>query len=511
MPGLNPHAFPSSKELARIKTENEYFLLYQSQVYDTDTKKGVFRLKEFFSGDRDKKEILGIALNLPSLVINAGVDFLFGEPIKVKCSDETVQKEIDEIMEYTDFQTTLEQSAILLQDVGHTQLAVRRIDAADGTKVVIEEIPYDMYFPDWSSVPVGQKPGTIRLASYITVARPGDISLCYIYVQEHTAGKIEHSLWKESSKQITEQVPLTTVPGLLDQLGITSYNVEAAGGVMSVTDDTGLTYVPIFQVNTRKTVKDRSGMSILNAVMPLLEEVNDRITQISLQFLKHLNPPIQIPKGAVKQNKDGTVNRKSLEVLLMETDWPDAKYVTNDNPLIESAFKHIDSLIDKIADLTQTPRTFMRPAEVGGVESAESLKTRFMSFFKRIRKYQTAYDPQIKKVLLAALELKGVQVPKEMTIEIQYDEGLPRNKTTEVSYYQMAHDAGLISLERAVAGLQGLEGDVLEEEITAIEEEKASQPVFDFSGGGGFNGSRTNPDLNAPPTKKKEESAPDVK
>jgi len=106
--------FPTKSDLARIKEEQNYHLLYDCEVYDTDENKGVFRLKEFFSGDEKKKEILSIALNLPNLIIDAGVDFLFGEEpfIKVSHSDKAtakrIQQEIDTIMRDTELSNTLE-------------------------------------------------------------------------------------------------------------------------------------------------------------------------------------------------------------------------------------------------------------------------------------------------------------------------------------------------------------------------------------------------------------------
>lgn len=466
--------FPSKADLTRIKEEENYHLLYACEVYDTDENKGVFRLKEFFSGDEDKKKILSIALNLPNLIINAGVDFLFGEEptIKVSHSDESVakkiQEEVDAIIRETDFHVTLEQSAISLQTIGHTQFNMRLEDE----EPIIEEIPFDMWFPSFNAVPVGQKPKTIRLASYITVEKDGESNSKFIYVQEHNAGTITHTLWINQEKRIADQVTFGRVPGLAAQLGFPDREGET-----EIVEDTELEQLAVFQIDTRKTVKDRFGKSLLKPILPLIEEVNDRLTQISLQFLKTLDPTLQVPESAVKVDEKGRVKRRSLDVLLMAPDMPDAKYITNDNPLIEEAFNHIKMMIEKCADLTMTPRSFLMPDDKGGVESAEALRTRFMGFLKRIKRYQKVYAPAIPRMLKTAMKLKGVEdIPEDIKITVEFDEGLPRDKIVDVEFYGSAVGANLMSRRTAVGALQELEGDALEEEMKEIEEDEKNAP-----------------------------------
>lgn len=490
---LAPKQFPSTQDLTRIREEQNFHLLYNSEVYDEDERKGVFRLKQFFASDQEKKDLLAIALNLPNLIIDAGVDFLFGEDIAITVEDEKWQKWIDALFDRNEFNLTLEESAVSLQAQGHANFNIRTEGTDGARRAIIEEVPFDMWFPDWSGVPTTvRRTNKIHLASYLTVKRDSDVDLRYIYVQEHTPGFIRHTLWTEFEKRAQEQVPLGTVPGLLSALGMPESNE------FEITDATGIAELPVFQINTRKTVKDRSGKSILKPIMPLLEEINDRLTQVSLQFLKHLDPLLQIPKSAVKVDKSGRVNRAALEVLLTDIDMPDAKYVTNDNPLIEEAFKHIDKMIEKAADLTKTPRSFLMPDDKGGVETAESLKTRMMGFLNRIKRYRKAYTAMIIRTIKTSALLEGQIFPDNLEIVVEFGDPIPRDKTIEAGYYTTAHDGGLMSLETAVAGLQGLEGDALKEEVKRILADAERMPKFDMNG-----------DRNEPPNPKKKPGAED--
>src|SRR5262249_13922917 len=103
----------------------------------------------------------------------------------------------------------------------------------------------------------------------------------------------------------------------------------------------------------------RVGESILKQIEPILNEINMRLTQISLQMLKHLDPLLEIPDNAVPKKPDGTVDRKQLELLFTQAGDIPSRYVTNDNPLIEQAFAHLKNLITGAAKLTDTPPAFV--------------------------------------------------------------------------------------------------------------------------------------------------------
>jgi len=96
-----------------------------------------------------------------------------------------------------------------------------------------------------------------------------------------------------------------------------------------------------------------------------------------------------------------------LEVLLARAGEPEARYVTNENPLIEQAFTHVEKLLKQISKLTQTPS--LVEDEKGGVESAESLKVRMMPLLKKVRFFELIYDPAIKAILRIAGRSRGTR------------------------------------------------------------------------------------------------------
>jgi len=488
--------FPSTEDLNRVADEDQCYKLGNCDVFDHDgkTDRGAFRLKEFFANDKKKSQILAIALNIAPLITDAGTDFLFGEPVRIEADDSVEekddgegvkdgkesnpQKKIDAFKERNSFLTKLEESSTLLQRIGHTHF---KLYANEQREAFVEEVPYNYWYPNWDGAPLGQDTKNPRIAVRLAKTDEKGVETKYIYIEdyilENKKAFIEYSLWEDSAGQLGNQVGLETL-GLMP-----TGTVEMVGGekLLTARQDTLLDELPIVSIHLRKTVKERYGESIFKRILPLLEELNDRITQVSLQFLKHFDPLLQLPENAiVRDPKTGRVQRVNLEVILAKQGDAEAKYVTNSNPMIEEAFTHIDKIIRLCAKLTQTPDSFLTEDEKGGVEKAEALKTRLMLFLKRIKLYQRKYDEAIKAIIRIALKIEGV---KDAPLVITFDAGLPKDWEYDGNVWGNALGNGLASQETAVSMFQGIEGEELDAEIERIKEDEKAAPQFDLSGG----------------------------
>jgi hypothetical protein len=474
--------FPPKADIARVAIETDYYNLLDCKAYDYDgkTDKGAFKLKEFFSNDTKKAEILAKALNLAPLIAEAGTDFLFGEPFEVVVDDEgreDVQDAIDDICKRNKIQDKGESSSLLLQAVGHAHFKLYGEKSEKKTLARIQEVPFSYYYPNFAGVADGEESENIRLAVNLTKVDEGGVTRKYIYVEDYfmRQGKavIEYALYQDKGGQIGDPVSLAEFDLVTKNGKPVLVNNEETKRYEEVTS---LDELPIVSIHLRRTVMERHGQSIYKRIMPLLEEINDRLTQISLQFLKHLNAKLQLPESAVVRDpKTGEIKRVDLEVILAKADDAEAKYIINENPLIEDAFKHLDRLIRECAKLTHTPDSFLLEDEKGGVEKAESLKVRMMMFFKRIRNYQRKYDEAIKKLIRIALKIEGVKDAETVPLKIIFDKGIPKDWEHDVEVWGSAFERGLASRQTAVSRFQGLDDEETEEEIKRIEEEEAER------------------------------------
>lgn len=472
-----PKEFPSSAELQRVAQEHEYFRFYDSDILDPrgTSDRSKFRLKEFFENDSKKALLLDIALNVAPIIVDAGTDFTFGRLPMVQVEDgyqgqETIQAKIDDIVKRTRLMQRMRDSSTLFQTVGHAQLKLFQVDG----KVQINEVPYNYWFPIYDGVPVDQETENIPIVAYLTKVDDGGRESKYIYVEDYYLVNkklwIARSLWEDQGAKIGNQVPISTFPGL-KAVGEADPN-----NPLTIIEKTQFEFLPFVRMDVRKNVMRRHGESVLKKVKPLLYEVNDRLTQISIQFLKHLNAKLQLPEGAVVRDpKTGKIHSVNLEVILARAGEPDAKYITNDNPLIEQAFEHLEKVLRKIAKLTHTPDTFLTEDEKGGVEKASTLRARLFLFISRIERYQQIYEEAILDAVRKALLIEGERDVDKIPLVVVFESSLPKDWEHDVAVWGEAKAMGLSSKETAVSRFQGIDGKELEEELGRIKEDEEAQ------------------------------------
>jgi hypothetical protein len=230
--------------------------------------------------------------------------------------------------------------------------------------------------------------------------------------------------------------------------------------------------LPVETANTQKTPLERFGRGSLQKVKTLLNTLDDRMTQVNIEFLKHLNALIEVPETAVTREKDGSVQRKKIEVILTKGGDLPSRYVTDENPLIEQAFVDMEKCLRQIAKRTLIPDAFFIDDEKGGVESVEALRTRFMAFLRRLDGDGAIAEQCIRDILRVAMKIEGKKTDVLEKLTVTFDYGLPKDWKEDVAVWGEAVAQGLASRETGVRRFQGLEGDPLKEELKKIEGEE---------------------------------------
>ncbi len=231
---------------------------------------------------------------------------------------------------------------------------------------------------------------------------------------------------------------------------------------------TGLDYIPVFQIDNFKTVKERFGISAYESVMNLFEEINDRITQISVQLIKHLNAKVAVGEGIL--TKKGEVE-SDQDVFLVEKGDVVPQYITNSNPLIEEGFKQIEAILKQICTVTQTPVSFLGLDEKGGAEKVETVKIRLAAFLKKIKRKQRSYEAKLVDIFKTALFFEGTKKwPEDLDIDFTWDYGLPRDYMKEAQTHQVLVESGIESVETAIREYKGWDGEALQNELDKINE-----------------------------------------
>ena len=339
--------------------------------------------------------------------------------------------------------------------------SVFRVRMNEADKVVIEEIQVDQYFP--------QKDGSIVLASFITlVSKLDGKKYKFLYKQIYTQDSPQANviltleLWKVNSrKEPIEQVSITAV----------------MEDIKSDIVDTGFPIMPVFQINNAKSSKSMFGKSDYKDPEPLFDELNNRITQISVQLIKHMRARIAVPPGTLDQ--DGDIKVEESDVFEVGDGDKMPQYITNSNPLITAGFEQLDKLILFIAALTKIPPEDMGLLGRGGAEKPEAMRIRLFSTLRKVSRKRIYMEQVIIDIMNLALLMSGVSLPtgKEMfDLRIKWTDALPVDENLLTDRLNNQVIGGLKSKRKAIKELQDLYDEELDDEIELIEEE--NQPVI---------------------------------
>jgi hypothetical protein len=444
--------FPSKKEKQRLILLKEYEELYDGDHYSQ------FGIKDYFVDGQEKEKKLYIAVNLPALISEYYADMVVADGVFVDSDQEEVQEVLNDLYADNSLDVAFYESSINTSKSG---FSVFRVRLNELEKVVIEEIPVDQYFP--------QVDGSIVLASYITLVSNLDqkkTKFLYkqIYKQDSPEANVmlHHELWKvDSSKQPTQKVAVT----------------EYMSNVKTDVQDTGYPVMPVFQINNAKSSKSMFGKSDYKDPKPLFDEINNRVTQISVQLIKHMKARIAVPPGTLDQ--DGDIKVADTDVFEVGDGDKMPQYITNSNPLIDSGFKQLDKLILLVSSITKIPAEEMGYPGKGGAEKPEAMRIKLFSTLRKVSRKRIYMEQVIKDMMSLALKMSDLKPEKDngkFDLRVKWTDALPIDENLLTERLSEQVTGGLKSKRKAIKELQDIYDEELNNEITLIEEE--NQPII---------------------------------
>lgn len=439
---IQPH------EQERLKQLKKYENLYDGNHYEE------FGIKNYFKDSISRERALYIAINLPATISDYFADLVSGEGAMFQVEDSDVQDVIDEIVERNNLNIKIFESSITQSKCGYVPLRVRREEQAGEDVAIIEELPIDQYFPIFSKN-VSSDLEEVQLVSFLKMREPitnKEIKYVFkqIYYYEGDQVFLRYELWKVNTKgELVEQVSVKNLDETLSD----------------EPENTNLDTIPVFQVNNAKTAKQDFGKSDYKDIETLLEELNDRVTQISLQLIKHMNAKLAVPRGTL--NSDGTIKAHEAEVFEVG-DATSAKpeYLVNSNPQIDNGFKQIEMLIRSIASIARIPTDVLGLEGKGGAEKVEAMRIRLWNTIRKVNRKRLYMQQPLIDMIRMALKIHGVEY--DGTIKIVWGDILPRDEKAITENLTMQLNGGLKSQRKAVKELQRLDSEELDDELEAI-------------------------------------------
>lgn len=468
--------FPPQAHYERVlkcKTNKELFKGYHSNVFH----ESIGRL------DR-AKDTLYISVNLAGIICKKSADFLFGEEIKITAGlgdDTPEQKAFDRFMEQNHLNILLYESALSNAYAGDSFIKVRYGQEFGGElppeldthRVIIENLDAERVFPEtvmWDK-------NKIKVFHVAVPYYDSNQKQWFLNVESHSAGQIFYH-------QYTLSPLYTNRNGEVERWSIDGV-VEKSFAVVN----TGVPIPLVVHIPNLATADEWQGIDDLTELHPLLDEINNRLSQIADILDKHSNPAMAVPSGLLGTDEDGNAEfrvavDKVFEVMGKDDVVP--QYITWNGQLNE-AFQELDRLIDLVLTTSEIPAVALGRGDSGtSGSSGLAIKWRMNSLLAKINRKRQYYQKGLKQIFYTAQKLEEVLgiANYDLTIPvIEFKDGLPIDEMEQANIMQVrTGGTKTMSQKTAIMKLNNMTEEQAEAEIQRIkEEEEANQVVADAS------------------------------
>lgn len=446
--------FPSNVERKRIQTLRKYEKLHSND------QESVLVLHDLIKRQFSKQtDIIYLSHAIPAKISEFYSDFVQGDSyrmaINVINDDGKEQEIVDKIVETNDIIENIGDYAYNQSEYGY-EVLLGYIDE-DG-KYRIQIVPKEQYFP--------QNDGSVIFATYIfdpedsgtdTVNRA---KLLYTqhYKLEGEDVKIERKLW-----EINDEGMAKTEVALI-RAGITEDEEETIDNVGRL---------PIQQIDNGRRTEWGFGKSDYADIIPQLQEVNERRTHISTQLLKNLDAKMQLPVMDDLKSDDGKL--KSFEYLMLEKEDRDAKFIINENPLIEDTERHVENQLKFISWVTSVPMFELLKSAMP--ERVDAMRIQLFSAIRKAQKKRVKVSRGVQEMIKIGYRmLEGKEMTKD--IEIKYSDVVPTDEQEEVDVESSKVNNGLSSKRSAMKRLENFTTEEVDAELELIKEESINSGVL---------------------------------
>ncbi|CDQ21697.1 phage portal protein [Halobacillus karajensis] len=475
--------FPHPDHEERINRYKQNRKLFLGEHKDVFNKHG-YKLKH------NQKNLLYLSVNLASIICKKSSDFLFSESPTVSAGrgdNSKEQQALDRLTEDNHMNITNYESALANAYRGDSFYKVRIGQEMHGElppeidpyKVIIEAQNAEYVFPetfpsDDNKVRAYHVAVPERIDDGAEMPEDGKYVL---NVESHYAGRIEYSQF--------QLIPIEIEP----DGEITTYKIGYEYTDQRHAIATGVNYPLIVHVANTALDDSWQGIDDLTEHKPILDEINNRLSQISEILDQHADAPIIVPTGTLREDANGNLVYNVAQEKVFEVDGKEdvlPQYVTNSNAMVEHAFTELEKLIDLLFTVTEIPSVALGRNDSGtSGSSGLSIKFRMNSLISKINRKRQYYDKGLKRVYVIAQMLENaigidnyqVSVPK-----IKFKDGLPKDEMEQANIYAVRTGGKpTLSQKTAIRELDDLTEEQVEQELERMEDEEPDDEPVDGS------------------------------
>lgn len=472
-----------------VKSKKKYSDIYSNKVgvfTGGNFRSKVFSIKSFLSPDAQKDSLLYLPLNYSKIIARAYADYTVWAGVKHKFASSSVNKKFDNLWDQLNISNKLYNMSIKQSYMGYGILRVRN----QGGEIKLENIPVKNYFPKTDNLSVGSSIEDVAQHNIVSLVKDDNLNSLNISTNKNTVYahvdsyiKNEDGKWvwnyeihKFDGKREFDQSSLIITKEnsgeILDYLPLFIFNNDILNDEDE--DDTSTIW-------NEKVSNDVLGDSDMVDIMELLQEVNDRTTQISVEFIKHLNSKISIPQSVWQSIMNEKRRKNNLDIDLDNIDTQDvwifferlthgqgeqpAQYISRDSGYISQAMDYKKSLLRDIASITQIPVTFLWLEDKWWTKKATTLQYEMDRFYKRVAQKRNSIRSTLKKLFAYIVYLSG---EKYELPSVEFVDIIPKDFSDNAKVYMDLYNAWLASKQTALGRIYDWNSQEVEDEIEKL-------------------------------------------
>lgn len=468
--------FPPVEHRERIDRYRRNKKIFKGQHFD------VFK---DYKGTKKQNELLYISVNLAGIVCKKSADFLFGEALQVTAGNGDNSKEqlaFNRFYEENNLNILTYESALGNAYRGDSFVKVRYGQEYGGelpkeldpSRVIIESVNPETVFPEVSLY------NRNKIVAY-HIAVPVEVTIdgknaWQLFVESHYTGRIEYRVFNINPLEYATYGSYNEV---------TTWKIESEVIEARSIVPTGIAMPLVIHIPNFGTDDTWEGLDDLTEHLPIIDEINNRLTQISDILDKHADPAMAVPSGIMGEDQDGNPQfnvRRDKVFEVMGKDDVIPQYVTWEGQLAH-AFSELDRLVELFLTTSEIPGVALGKADSGtSGASGLSIKWRMNSLLAKINRKRQYYEKGLKQVMFVAQALETVVGKSDYKLTIPklvFKEGLPKDETEEATVMSI-RTGGMktLSQKTAIMRMEGMTEEQAELELERIREEEANALQF---------------------------------
>lgn len=444
---------------------------------------------EVFSQLNAGQDLLYISMNLASIICKKSADFLFGEDVRVLAGEGTQDRfnkyVNDNYLNIVNYEGALGNAyrGDMFYKVSYRQEEGGVLsEAIDPYKIMIEPLNAMYVFPQTG-------PYNKNKISAYHIATPIQLNKSdwILDVESHYAGYIEYKKFYMKPR-VVEQLNSQSIKHGQDNTLVTSWDVgEMVEGSHSVAE-TGIAKPLVVHVPNFATDEGWEGIDDLSELVPIFDEINNRLTQVASILDKHADPALAVPSGTLGEDANGNPTFNVAVDKVFEVDAQDdikPQYITWNGQIYE-AFMELNKLIEMAFAIAELPQVVIGMGDNGtSGNSGLAIRWQMNSLLSKVNRKRQYFDKGLQEVFAIAQLLEqsvGVLEGEVTRPELHFQDGLPVDETEIANVLNIrTSGAKTMSVKSALMKFAHMTEKEADNEIERIKKEKDLSATADLN------------------------------